>query len=300
MPDTIREDGEYIKKIEHLRANAKNTRIPEGHLSDLDIKLCLEEKIIFIDANDDQFDADTQISGATIDLRLGTKARRIIGNTEIVIGNKEDEDTYTELKTVEHGYIDIAPHEVILVNTMECVFLPADFMGFLAARSSIARMGLMVHCCQSVIVPGHVQNIPLQLINLTDNTLRVHIGLRICQLALVHMPSPSATPYYDKEGSKYATERTDPIPSKTSNDSEQMSREHSRKPERLGTRENWVHKILYSTLFIGIMSGVVSGAAVTLLNGSSIQITVSGTVVVVIIILVVYILDWIISRCRKK
>ncbi len=207
------------QNLEKIKRERDISTLSHSVLSDGEIKEALKCEEIIIDALDKRFDRSEQISGSSIDLRLGTKIRKIVPCDEIEAGNKVDEEKYTVNLHVEDGVITIPPNNIVLVNTMERVMLPAHICGFITGRSSVARLGLMVQCCQDHIVPGHIQPIPLQLVNLSPNTIKIHIGERICQLVLFRMAVPSDTPYYAKEDAKYIGEGEDPYASKLSSDS---------------------------------------------------------------------------------
>lgn len=219
-------NGYEKQLLEDIIKNTDRENVPIGFLSDKDIKYCLDNQIMAILALDDMFDPEEQIQGCSIDLRLGAYPRKIneCEPSILEVGKKEDEEIYTDVLRASNGYIEIAPYEVILVNTVERVFLPADFIGILHGRSSIARLGLLVHCCQTLIVPGHLQYIPLQLINLSKNTLRVKINTRVCQLTIIRMENESEHPYYNKVGAKYQNEGPQSWGSRTSEDKEYSKR----------------------------------------------------------------------------
>lgn len=291
-------DERYVKEIELLKNNPITQNIPYGFLSDEDIILCINNQAIFIDSIDDRFDYKNQIRGASIDLRLGTKARYIKDGLTVRVGDKKDEGSYSEFKEIDRGYLSIKPNETVLVNTMERLLIPADMLGILSGRSSIARMGLMIHCCQSFIVPGHIQNVPLQLTNLTKNVIEIEIGSSICQLSLVHLHTPSSTPYYSRNDAKYVTERQDPIPSRQSLDiKSNVSVTHKPQKKRKRIIPLWLHNFMYHPLFVGILGGVLASLVFGQINlFSSQSFNMSGTFILVVlglVLLIGYIIDFI-------
>ncbi len=295
------EDERYVQEIELLKSNPITQNVPYGFLSDTDIILCINNKAIFIDSIDDRFDYKTQVRGASIDLRLGTKARYIKRGLTVRVGDKKDEGAYSDFKEIDRGCLLIKPNETILVNTMERLLIPADMLGILSGRSSIARMGLMIHCCQSFIVPGHVQNIPLQLTNLTENDIEIEIGSSICQLSLVHLHTPSDTPYYSRSDAKYVAERQDPIPSRQSMDTkDDVSEVHGPKKKRKRIIPLWLHNFLYHPLFVGILGGVLATIILGEINSFSNQsFNMSGKFVLAllgILLLVGYVIDFFVHK----
>lgn len=297
MSAPIAADERYVQEIELLKSNPITQNIPYGFLSDKDIILCINNKAIFIDSIDDRFDYKTQVKGASIDLRLGTKARYIKRGLTVRVGDKKDEGSYSDFKEIDRGCLSINPNETILVNTMERLLIPADMLGILSGRSSIARMGLMIHCCQSFIVPGHIQNIPLQLTNLTENVIEIEIGSSICQLSLVHLHTPSNTPYYSRDDAKYVAERQDPLPSRQSMDTkDDVSETHEPKKNHKRIVPLWLHNFLYHPLFVGILGGVLATAILGKINLFSNQsINMSGKFIFALLgvaLLIGYIIDF--------
>lgn len=295
------DDERYAQEIELLKNNPMTQNIPYGFLSDKDIILCINNKALFIDSIDDRFDYKKQVRGASIDLRLGTKARYIKRGLTVRVGDEKDEGSYSEFKEINRGYLSINPNETVLVNTMERLLIPADMLGILSGRSSIARMGLMIHCCQSFIVPGHIQNIPLQLTNLTENIIEIEIGSSICQLSLVHLHTPSNTPYYSRSDAKYVAERQDPLPSRQSMD---PKNDVSIRPEQKKNRKRiiplWLHAFLNHSLFVGILGGVLATLVLGQLNMlSNHSFNMSGKFILVLLgvgLLIGYIIDFFIYK----
>lgn len=295
------EDERYVQEIELLKSNPVTQNIPYGFLSDEDIILCINNQAIFIDSIDDRFDYKNQVKGASIDLRLGTKARYIKRGITVRVGDKKDEGSYSEFKEIDRGYLSINPNETILVNTMERLLIPADMLGILSGRSSVARMGLMIHCCQSFIVPGHIQNVPLQLTNLTENVIEIEIGSSICQLSLVHLHTPSNTPYYSRVDAKYVAERQDPMPSKQSMDNKNDVEEtHKSKKKYIRRASLWLHNLLFHPLFVGILGGVFASIFLGQLDLLSSQsFVMSGKFILAsvgVVLLLAYIIDFAIYK----
>lgn len=69
---------------------------------------------------------------------------------------------------------------------METVQLTEQFAALISGRSSFARLGIMVHCCQEFIKPGHGQTIPLQIINLSPYTVELDMNVPICQIIFLN------------------------------------------------------------------------------------------------------------------
>ena len=69
--------------------------------------------------------------------------------------------------------------------TRERVTLPPDVCGFLEGRSRFARLGLMVHVTSAFVQPGVRNRQVLEMSNVSSRSLRLHAGVRVCQLVLM-------------------------------------------------------------------------------------------------------------------
>ncbi len=93
------------------------------------------------------------------------------------------EDVFYEKKIVrEGGFIELKPFELVLGTTLERIKLSKGFAGSLEGRSRFARIGLMVHISSSFVQPG-VNNVQvLEIINFSQNVIRLYPGVKICQI----------------------------------------------------------------------------------------------------------------------
>jgi dCTP deaminase len=87
--------------------------------------------------------------------------------------------------------------------TVEEVFLPNDISARVDGRSSIGRMGIVIHSTAGHIDPGFQGKINLEMENIGMLPVLLYPGTRICQLVFETLSSPSRTPYYKKKGAKY-------------------------------------------------------------------------------------------------
>lgn len=181
-----------------------------GMLSDQDVRTFWGKGINIFTSEGGElaFDLDKQLQLASIDLRFRHECKRICLNSgETLTYEKLKQHSYTESFEVEGGKkLKINPGEIILTTTLETIQLSEEFAGIISGRSSIARLGIMVHCCQEYINPGHGQPIPLQIVNLSPYEVELDLNIPICQLVLFKLRTPSTGKYSQKANAKYADE----------------------------------------------------------------------------------------------
>src|SRR3546814_14353024 len=69
--------------------------------------------------------------------------------------------------------------------TRERITLPSDLCGFLEGRSRYARLGLMIHVTSAFVQPGVRNRQVLEMSNVASRPLRIHPGVRLCQLVVM-------------------------------------------------------------------------------------------------------------------
>lgn len=128
---------------------------------------------------------ENQIGVASIDLTLGDEIRQINpapGAIDIV--EETDYREHTRVISLDPPYV-LHPGETIHGITRELVELPGDLCGFLEGRSRYARLGLMIHVTSALVQPGVNNRQVLELSNVSSQPLRIHAGVRICQLVVM-------------------------------------------------------------------------------------------------------------------
>jgi dCTP deaminase len=111
------------------------------------------------------------------------------------------------------------PGELALAITHESVTLPADIVGWLDGRSSLARLGLMVHVTAHRIDPGWSGNIVLEFFNSGKLPLALRPFMKIGALSFETMSGPAASPYNRRKNAKYKGQ-SGAVASRISDDSE--------------------------------------------------------------------------------
>ncbi|MEM7821499.1 MAG: dCTP deaminase [Candidatus Aenigmatarchaeota archaeon] len=172
-------------------------------LSDKDIKKYLKDGRIKIDPLEED-----QIEGAWIDLRLGNEFKIFKTISTPYIDIKYFVDGYTETIIVKEGEpFIIHPGEFVLASTKEYIKVPDDLMGVVDGRSSLGRLGIVVHATAAGINPGWEGVFTLEIINVGKMPVALYPGMRICKLVLHKLTSPAEKPYYLKRDAKYQKQR---------------------------------------------------------------------------------------------
>lgn len=172
-------------------------------LSDRDIKKALENGRIVVDP---AIDYNTQLGSCSLDLRLGTIFRVFehSKNPYIDPTKKDYSNEITREVIVQNNEkFIVQPGEFVLAVTLETVKIPADLMGRLEGRSSLGRLGLVVHSTASIFDPGWDGKPVLELGNLGRMAISLTPGMRICAMTFEELSSPADIPYTKKKDAKY-------------------------------------------------------------------------------------------------
>jgi dCTP deaminase len=126
-----------------------------------------------------------QLGAASIDLTLGDEIR-VFESCDGPIDLREDADyrDHTSVYPLDEPYV-LKPGRTIHGITRERICLPGDLCGFLEGRSRFARLGLMIHVTSAFVQPGVANRQVLEMSNVADRPLRIHAGVRLCQLVLM-------------------------------------------------------------------------------------------------------------------
>ena len=98
-------------------------------------------------------------------------------------------------KKIRAESVTLKSQEMVLGITRETITMPENLVGRLEGRSRFARMGLAVHVTSSVVQPGSNNRQVLEIVNMAPFTVTIHAGMRISQLVLQHLESPTRKPY---------------------------------------------------------------------------------------------------------
>lgn len=151
-------------------------------------------------------DPETQIQPASIDLRLGYDFRTFNYTRQALIDPMEPE-TFAELTSMTHlergERFIVHPGEFVLGTTLEQVRVPDDLVARLEGRSSIGRLGIVIHSTAGYIDPGFEGAITLEISNLGRIAVALYPQMRICQISFEQMSTPVSQGYGARRLAKY-------------------------------------------------------------------------------------------------
>jgi len=172
-------------------------------LSDREIQKLLDEGKIQIDPKPN---LDEQLGSASLDLRLGDEFMVFEHTKKPFIDTRDAESFKGMTRTVKIGKDEpfiFHPGEFVLGVTDETVFLPDDVAARIDGRSSLGRLGIVIHSTAGHIDPGFKGKIVLEMENIGMIPVLLYAGTRVCQLVFEQLSSPTMKPYHKKKGAKY-------------------------------------------------------------------------------------------------
>lgn len=169
-------------------------------LSDRTIKEKLETGEIFIDP----FKVE-HLQPASYDLTLDKKvlAFDTTNHTEIDV-KKPIENMMREVPISEEGFFVIHPREFVLANVYEVVGVDDKHVGRLEGKSSLGRLGIVIHATAGFLDPGNKLRMTLEISNIGSLPIKLYPGMKIAQIAFEPLDQACEKPYGHKSlGSKY-------------------------------------------------------------------------------------------------
>ena len=181
-------------------------------LSDVDIKRYLELGKIKVSPAlpPDQF------GSCSIDFRLGDEFSVFEHSRHALIDLRNRTAIQDLMRTikVEPGQpFILQPREFALAITEEHIEIDDDVLGRLEGRSSLGRIGIIVHGTAGLFDPGWRGKATLELSNLGRMPVALYPGMRICSMTFEQLSTASSNPYHKKPSNKYAGQQS-PLASK--------------------------------------------------------------------------------------
>jgi dCTP deaminase len=173
---------------------------PASVLSDGTIRRLVEEGRVVIDPWD-----PAMVQPASVDLRLGGSFRVFHNHRAAAIDLRDPPTNLTEEVVIagDEPFV-IHPGEFALGRTQEYVEIPDDIVSRIEGKSSLGRLGLIVHATAGFVDPGFKGTLTLEITNLTRIPIKLYAGLLIAQLSFMTLDAPAEVPYGSEElGSHY-------------------------------------------------------------------------------------------------
>jgi dCTP deaminase len=179
-------------------------------LSDRDLRTELAAGRIIIEPFD-----ETCVQPSSIDIKVHNLFRVFRNHTAGIIDVKKDMTDLTELVDIPlDGVFILHPGEFVLGSTLERVAVPNDLVARVEGKSSLGRLGLLIHSTAGFIDAGFDGHVTLELANVANLPITLYPGMKIGQISFMKMTSPAEKPYGSgAKGSKYQGQRG-PTPSR--------------------------------------------------------------------------------------
>jgi dCTP deaminase len=173
-------------------------------LSDRDIRTAIESGSIVIDP----FTPEA-VQPSSVDLHLDRRFRVFRNNRYPYIDVRQDQPELTEIVEVDgDDPFILHPGEFVLGSTLERVALGSDLVARLEGKSSLGRLGLLIHSTAGYVDPGWDGNLTLELSNVANLPITLYDGMKIGQISFQRLTSPVEIAYGDERiGSRYRGQR---------------------------------------------------------------------------------------------
>ena len=149
--------------------------------------------------------AEDALQPASVDIRLDRQFRVFRNHRDSYIDVRQPVEGLTELESVrdDEPFV-LHPGEFVLGSTLERVRLPDDMVARVEGKSSLGRLGLLVHATAGYVDPGWDGHLTMELSNVANLPIRLYFGMKIGQLSFSRLSTPADRPYGSPElRSKY-------------------------------------------------------------------------------------------------
>ena len=153
----------------------------------------------------DPFDPEL-VQPSSIDVRVDRRFRVFNNARYPFIDVRQPMEGLTELVEVENDEepFILHPGEFVLGQTLERVTLPDDLVARLEGKSSLGRLGLLIHSTAGFVDSGFSGNLTLELSNVANLPITIYHGMPIGQLSFMRLDGPVEAPYGSAStGGKY-------------------------------------------------------------------------------------------------
>jgi dCTP deaminase len=155
------------------------------------------------------------VQPSSVDVRVDRRFRVFHNARHPYIDVRQPMDDLTELVTVDEDEpFVLHPGEFVLGQTLERVTLPDDLVARLEGKSSLGRLGLLIHSTAGFVDPSWQGNLTLELSNVANLPITIYHAMPIGQISFMRMDAPVERPYGSEgTGSKYQGQ-AEPTPSR--------------------------------------------------------------------------------------
>jgi dCTP deaminase len=155
------------------------------------------------------------VQPSSVDLHVDRYFRVFRNDTTPYIDPKQAQEDLTEMVEVnEDGAFILHPGEFVLGSTFERVALGNDLVARLEGKSSLGRLGLLIHSTAGFVDAGWDGHLTLELSNVANLPIAIYPKMKIGQISFLQMTTEAETPYgSDSTGSKYKGQQG-PTPSR--------------------------------------------------------------------------------------
>ena len=173
-------------------------------LSDISIRAALEEGRITIDPI-----GDDAVQPSSVDLRVDSEFLVFNNHLDPYIDVRDEQPDLTDpVEATDEQPFILHPGEFVLGSTLEKVTLPKDLVARIEGKSSLGRLGLLVHATAGFVDAGFSGWLTLELSNVANLPIAIYPGMKIGQLAFFQLDREAEHAYGDAElGSKYQGQR---------------------------------------------------------------------------------------------
>lgn len=136
------------------------------------------------------------IQPASVDVRLDRQLRVFRIGHQAYIDVRQSTEEITELVEIREGEpFFLHPGEFALASTLETLTLPDDIVAHVEGRSSLGRLGLVIHATAGFVAPGWTGKLTLELSNMAKMPISLYYGMKIGQISFLRMSTPVERPY---------------------------------------------------------------------------------------------------------
>jgi len=160
-------------------------------LSDRSIREALESGKIIVNPL-----GENAIQPASLDIRLDREFRVFRNHRDSFIDVRAPMETLTEVESIDDDQAFVLhPNEFVLGSTIELVELPDDIVARVEGKSSLGRLGLLVHATAGYVDPGWKGKLTMELSNVSNLPIKLYYNMKIGQLSFFELSTPAENPY---------------------------------------------------------------------------------------------------------